>query len=51
MKLPLRLEGHTIRDAEGSVIVSALNPCTDKERQQIVDAVNATIKDVKSAQH
>ena len=26
------------------VNVSAINPCDDKERQQIVDAVNATMK-------
>lgn len=44
MKLPLRLEGHTIWDADGRVIVSALNPCNDKERRQIVDAVNATMR-------
>lgn len=47
MKLPLKLEGHTIWDAEGRVIVSAINPCNDKERQQIVDAVNATMKESK----
>ena len=41
MKLPVRLEGHTIRDANGRVIVSALNPCNDAERRQIVKALNA----------
>lgn len=45
MKLPTRLEGHTIFDADGRVIVSALNPCTDAERRQIVEALNATEKD------
>ena len=47
MKLPLKLEGHNIWDAEGRVIVSEINPCDDKERQQIVDAVNATMKGLK----
>ena len=40
MKLPLVLEGHTVRDAEGRVVISAFNPCTDAERRQIVKAVN-----------
>lgn len=44
MKLPLVLEGHVVRDAEGRVIISALNPCTDAERRQIARAVNATAK-------
>lgn len=44
MKLPLVLDGLTIRDAAGRVIVSALNPCTLQERRQIVKAVNASIK-------
>ena len=42
MKLPVKLEGHTIWDADGRVIVSALNPCTDAERLQIVKALNGS---------
>lgn len=42
MKLPVKIEGHTIRDAEDRVIVSALNPCTDEERRQIVKALNGS---------
>lgn len=41
MKLPLKLDGQTIRDANGIVIVSALNPATVDERMEIVKAVNA----------
>ena len=40
MKLPLYMDGVTVRDAEGRVIISALNPCTVAERRQIVKAVN-----------
>lgn len=40
MKLPLRLDVHAIRDAEGCVIVSGLNPCDMDERRQIVEYVN-----------
>ena len=47
MKLPLRLDGVTVRDAEGRVVISALNPCTVEERKQIVKAVNATQKGEK----
>ena len=43
MKLPLRLVGCAVRDAEDRVIISGLNPCTIEEREQIVAAVNATI--------
>lgn len=48
MKLPLTIEGHTIRDAQGRVIVSALNPCNGEERRQIVEAVNATMRRAKA---
>ncbi len=37
---PWRIEGDTIRDAAGGVVVSALNPCTMSTRRKIVDAVN-----------
>lgn len=46
MKLPLHIDGATVRDAEGRVIISALNPCNMTERRQIVRAVNATAKKV-----
>lgn len=37
---PWRLEGETIRDANGDVVVSALNPCGIATRERIVQAVN-----------
>ena len=37
---PWRIEGDTIRDAAGGVVVSALNTCTMSTRRKIVDAVN-----------
>ena len=37
---PWRVEGNTIWDAEGGVVVSALNPCDRATRRLIVDAVN-----------
>ena len=37
---PWRIEGDTIRDAAGGVVVSALNPCNMSTRRKIVDAVN-----------
>ena len=43
MKKPLYLDGATVRDASGRVVISALNPCTMEERREIVAAVNATI--------
>lgn len=45
MKLPLEIVGAAVRDAEGRVIISALNPCNMQERRQIVAAVNATAKE------
>jgi hypothetical protein len=36
-----RIEGHTIWDADGGCVVSALNPCDMPTRRLIVDAVNA----------
>ena len=42
MKLPLYIDGATVRDATGRVIISALNPCTMAERRQIVRAVNGS---------
>ena len=41
MKLPLEIVGAAVRDADGRVIISALNPCNMTERRQIVKAVNA----------
>ena len=41
MKLPLVMEEcGTVRDADGRVVVSAINPCTLQERREIVRAVN-----------
>ena len=37
---PWRLEGEAIRDAEGGVVVSALNPANMETRALIVRAVN-----------
>lgn len=38
---PWRLAGQTIRDAEGVVVMSAINPADMETRRLIVDAVNA----------
>lgn len=38
---PWELVGQTIRDANGDVVVSAINPCDMKTRKMIVAAVNA----------
>ena len=41
MKLPLVLEeSGTVRDADGRVVISKINPCTIQERREIVHAVN-----------
>ena len=41
MKLPLVLdESGTVRDADGRVVISQINPCTIQERREIVHAVN-----------
>ena len=37
---PWRIEGQTIRDANGYVVVSAINPCNMSTRRLIVEAVN-----------
>lgn len=37
---PWHIEGQTIRDANGYVVVSALNPCDMATRREIVAAVN-----------
>lgn len=39
---PWNVEGWTIFDAKGGVVVSALNPCNKATRRQIVDAVNGS---------
>ena len=40
MKLPLVLEDcGTVRDADGRVVISKINPCTLPERREIVDRV------------
>lgn len=44
MKLPLHIDGVTVRDAEGRVIISALNPINIEERELIINYVNATMK-------
>lgn len=38
---PWELVGQTIRDANGDVVVSAINPCDMETRKMIVAAVNA----------
>ncbi len=43
MILPVHLEGQTIRDAYGRVVVSAINPCNMAERRMIVKALNNLI--------
>ncbi len=40
---PWRIEGQTIRDANGYVVVSAINPCNMATRREIVAAVNALL--------
>lgn len=37
---PWRIDGQTIRDAEGGVVMSALNPASMATRRLIVEAVN-----------
>ena len=37
---PWRMDGETIRDADGHVVISALNPCGMATRRRIVRAVN-----------
>ena len=37
---PWHIEGETIRDRDGGVVVSAINPCGMSTRRMIVDAVN-----------
>ena len=37
---PWHIEGQTIRDANGYVVVSAINPCNMSTRRLIVEAVN-----------
>lgn len=37
---PWRIEGQTIRDRDGYVVVSAINPCNMSTRRLIVEAVN-----------
>lgn len=38
---PWEFVGQTIRDANGDVVVSAINPCDMETRKMIVKAVNA----------
>lgn len=38
--LPWRIDGQCIRDADGLVVVSAINPCGMAARLRIVEAVN-----------
>ena len=37
---PWRIDGQTVRDADGNVVVSAINPCGMATRRRIVKAVN-----------
>lgn len=39
--LPWRIDGQCIRDADGLVVISAINPCGMAARLRIVEAVNA----------
>ena len=40
MKLHLVLEDcGTVRDADGRVVISKINPCTIQERREVVDRV------------
>lgn len=41
---PWRIQGYAIRDANGYVVVSALNPCDMATRREIVEAVNERAK-------
>ena len=41
-RTPWRIDGQAIRDAEGRVVVSAINPATMAEKRLIVEAVNRT---------
>lgn len=50
MKLPLRLEGCCVRDAEGSVIISGINPIDIDERKQIIEAVNSSKENRRMAE-
>lgn len=38
---PWHIDGETIRDRDGGVVVSAINPCGVHTRRMIVKAVNA----------
>ena len=38
---PWKLDGDTIRDASGGVVISAINPCNTAVRKMIVESVNA----------
>lgn len=39
--LPWRIDGQCIRDADGLVVVGAINPCGMAARLRIVEAVNS----------
>ena len=41
---PWRIEGQTIRDADGHLVISGINPCNMATRREIVAAVNARAK-------
>ena len=43
IKTPWRIDGQAIRDAEGRVVVSAINPATMAEKRLIVKAVNHAV--------
>ena len=50
MKLPLRLEGTCVRDAESRVIISGFNPIDIEERKQIIEVVNGAAKNRRAAE-
>ena len=38
---PWKLDGDTIRDVNGNVVISSINPCNTAVRKMIVESVNA----------
>ena len=48
---PWHMDGTAIRDRDGFVVVSALNPCGMSTRLMIVEAVNEYSEKKKGAEH
>lgn len=42
MTFPLKVDGNTVWDANGRVIISALNPLTPHERKELVELANSS---------